>query len=106
LCYLVAPIRCPALHQPKIELRDNASLTIAGCEGRRGSQISDRGERIGVGLDGLYLYSATNVNSILSAMAELQPSVVIIDSIQTVYLEDVNSSAGSVSQVRCTRVLT
>lgn len=58
-----------------------------------------------MGLDGLYLYSATNVNSILSAMAELQPSVVIIDSIQTVYLEDVNSSAGSVSQASA-RVLT
>lgn len=53
-----------------------------------------------MGLDGLYLYSATNVTAILTAMAELQPSVVIIDSIQTVYLEDVNSSAGSVSQVR------
>lgn len=47
----------------------------------------------------VFLYSATRLVEILAEIVALQPRAVIIDSIQTVYLDDVTGSAGSVSQV-------
>lgn len=59
----------------------------------------------------LFLYSATRLVDVLQEIVAMQPRAVIIDSIQTVYLDDVTGSAGSVSQVsvlpiplRCTAV--
>ena len=48
----------------------------------------------------LYLYSATRLTEILAEIMAMRPRAVVIDSIQTVYLDDVNGSAGSVSQAR------
>jgi len=48
----------------------------------------------------LFLLTETNLDVILEHIAALKPDLLIIDSIQTVYLPDLNSSAGSVSQVR------
>ena len=48
----------------------------------------------------LLLLTETNLESILEQVGELKPDLLIVDSIQTVYLPDLNSSAGSVSQVR------
>lgn len=48
----------------------------------------------------LFLVTETNLAAILEHIAEIQPGLVVIDSIQTVYLADMDSSAGSVSQVR------
>jgi DNA repair protein RadA/Sms len=50
--------------------------------------------------DGLLLVTETNLDIILEHIREVNPTVVIIDSIQTVYLPDLESSAGSISQVR------
>ncbi len=47
----------------------------------------------------IFLYSATRLQDVLAAIITMQPRAVIVDSIQTVYLDDVNGSAGSVSQV-------
>ncbi len=61
-----------------------------------------------MGLQGarhVFLYSATRLVEILAEVVALQPRAVIIDSIQTVYLDDVNGSAGSVSQVTCRLLL-
>ena len=49
--------------------------------------------------DNIYLYSATRLQDILAEILSMRPRAVIVDSIQTVYLDDVNGSAGSVSQV-------
>lgn len=49
--------------------------------------------------DNVYLYSATRLQDVLAEIISMQPRAVIVDSIQTVYLDDVNGSAGSVSQV-------
>lgn len=74
-------------------------LYVSGEESSE--QIGSRAERLGVGSNSnVYLYSATRLELILEAIVRLQPSAVIIDSIQTIYLDDINSSAGSVVQVR------
>ncbi len=66
-------------------------------------QIKLRADRLNIGPDQLYLLSETNMDYILQHIEQMQPALAIIDSIQTVYVPDVSSAAGSVSQVReCT----
>ncbi len=63
-------------------------------------QVGSRAERMGLrGAKHLFLYSATRLVEVLQEIVAMQPRAVIIDSIQTVYLDDVTGSAGSVSQV-------
>jgi DNA repair protein RadA/Sms len=50
--------------------------------------------------ENLYLVTETNLSTILDHNREVQPGLLIVDSIQTVYLPELDSSAGSVSQVR------
>lgn len=50
--------------------------------------------------DDLYLLTETNLDAILEHAAALKPDLLVVDSIQTMYLPDMSSSAGSVSQVR------
>lgn len=63
-------------------------------------QIKLRAERLGLDADELFIYSENSLEVILSQIRELKPKLAIVDSIQTVYLEDLTSAAGSVSQVR------
>mmetsp|Transcript_27628 Transcript_27628/g.38145 ORF Transcript_27628/g.38145 Transcript_27628/m.38145 type:complete len:646 (+) Transcript_27628:40-1977(+) len=80
---------------------EGSSLRVLYVSGEESTeQIADRADRLGLHLHHLYLYSATNTLDILAQMALLTPDLVVVDSIQTVYLEDVSSTAGSVSQVR------
>ncbi|MCC6146262.1 MAG: DNA repair protein RadA [Anaerolineaceae bacterium] len=50
--------------------------------------------------ENLYLVTETNLETVLSHVAALQPALLIVDSIQTVYLPEMESTAGSISQVR------
>lgn len=63
-------------------------------------QIKLRAERLGMVSDQLYVLGETNLDLAINALQDLKPALVIVDSIQTVYLEDITSAAGSVSQVR------
>jgi DNA repair protein RadA/Sms len=63
-------------------------------------QIKLRTERLGLTAEDLFVYAETSLDLILEQIRQLKPQLVIIDSIQTVFLEDVTSAAGSVSQVR------
>ena len=63
-------------------------------------QMKMRAQRLGIATDQLYLLTETNLNMILGHIEELAPEAVIIDSIQTVYLDELGSTAGSISQVR------
>lgn len=63
-------------------------------------QIKMRADRMGSFKDSLMLYSETDIDDIAQTIKEVQPKVVVIDSIQTMYVSDVTSAAGSVSQVR------
>lgn len=73
-------------------------LYVSGEESVR--QIKMRADRMKLDSEELYLVTETNIEVILQHIEELQPSLVIVDSIQTTYTADLSSSAGSVSQVR------
>ena len=73
-------------------------LYISGEESLK--QIKLRAERIGQFSDKLRLFCETNLELIGDTIRNNKPEVVIIDSIQTMYNEDVSSAPGSVSQVR------
>lgn len=73
-------------------------LYISGEESLH--QIKMRAQRIGTFTDDLLLLCETNLEVIESTMDRLHPDIVVIDSIQTMYREDVSSAPGSVSQVR------
>lgn len=73
-------------------------LYISGEESLQ--QIKIRAERIGSFSDTLELLCETNLSIIKEVISRKKPSVVIIDSIQTMFSEDVASAPGSVSQVR------
>ncbi len=69
-------------------------------------QIKLRSERLGISGEGLYLLAETNLEAILSQVEQLQPSLVVIDSIQTAYLPGLDTVPGSITQVRqCTSEL-
>ena len=73
-------------------------LYISGEESQR--QIKMRADRIGEMPDNFYLLCETNLSVVEGAIRSHEPHVVIIDSIQTMYNEEVGSAPGSVSQVR------
>lgn len=73
-------------------------LYISGEESLK--QIRLRADRIGRFNDNLLLLCETSLNTIEETVKKIQPDVAVIDSIQTIYSEDVGSAPGSVSQVR------
>lgn len=73
-------------------------LYVSGEESLQ--QIKLRADRLGGFAKDMLLLSETNLDAIEGAITKQMPEVVVIDSIQTMYLEDVASGAGSVSQVR------
>lgn len=79
-------------------------LYVSGEESER--QIKLRAQRLGVRSEGLYLFSETNLDDIVSSVESIKPDILIVDSIQTIYNGDSNSSPGSVAQVKeCTMTL-
>ena len=76
-------------------------LYVSGEESQR--QLKMRAQRLGVDQDSIYVLAETDMGAILSAIDDLRPTVLIIDSIQTMFDADTSSTPGSVSQVReCT----
>jgi DNA repair protein RadA/Sms len=82
----------------KLSARDMKVLYVSGEESLR--QIKMRAERIGEFTDSLKLLCETDIGHIIDCIEKEEPKLVIIDSIQTMYTEEANSSPGSVSQVR------
>ena len=82
-------------------LRDRSILYVSGEESER--QLKLRANRLRVENEALYVLAETDIDTILSAVNDLQPDIVIVDSIQTMSDSEVASVPGSVSQVReCT----
>ena len=78
-------------------------LYVSGEESA--NQIKLRAVRIGVTTKNLFILSQTDLATIVECIKAEKPEIVIIDSIQTMVYEQVNSSAGSITQVReCTNV--
>ncbi|MBS7007866.1 DNA repair protein RadA [Anaerostipes sp.] len=73
-------------------------LYVSGEESAH--QIKIRAERIGAFEDELLLFCETNLEEILEGIRKVRPEFVVIDSIQTMYSEELTAAAGSVSQVR------
>lgn len=82
----------------KLSEKNKMVLYISGEESLH--QIKMRATRIGKFTDSLSLLCETNLNNIRDVIERSKPEVVIIDSIQTMYNEEVSSAPGSVSQVR------
>ncbi len=84
-----------------IAVSDGPVLYVTGEESAQ--QVRLRADRLGLTADDLYILAETRLEAILQQAEALNPSVVIVDSIQTVYVDEITSAAGSVSQVReCT----
>ena len=81
-----------------LSIRNKTILYISGEESA--SQLKLRAERIGKVADNTFILCETNLESIFNHIENLQPQIVIIDSIQTIATPDIESAAGSVSQVR------
>ena len=80
---------------------DKKILYVSGEESAQ--QIKLRATRLNITTKNLLLLSETNFNIIENTIKEISPDLVIIDSIQTVFLDDLSSAPGSVTQVReCT----
>ena len=79
-------------------------LYVSGEESPR--QLKLRADRLGVASNNLYVLSETRFGDVLASVEEEQPDVLIIDSIQTLYNDELDSPAGSVTQVKdCTMAL-
>ena len=63
-------------------------------------QIKLRADRLGIKNENIMFLGETNIEHIENSIISLRPKLVIIDSIQTMYSEDITASMGSVSQVR------
>ncbi len=81
--------------------QEQTVLYVSGEESA--GQLKIRSQRLGVESDSLFLLCETNLDDILAASEKMQPNILIVDSIQTLYTEDRPASPGSVTQVReCT----
>lgn len=77
------------------------SKTILYASGEESAtQLKLRADRIGRGSDNLFIVCETSLENILGHIADINPGIVVIDSIQTIASDALDSSAGSVSQVR------
>jgi len=70
------------------------------------NQMNMRAKRLKVKMDGFFVLTETNVDLVISAIEKSNPQVVIIDSIQTMFIPDLDNTPGTVTQIReCTTTL-
>ena len=84
--------------QVALNMMDKKILYISGEESQQ--QIKMRADRIGIQNDKCYLLNETFTDSIFKHCKEVEPDLVIIDSIQTLHTNIIDSSPGSISQIR------
>ena len=84
--------------QTVLRLQGKRILYVSGEESAR--QIKLRADRLGPTNEGLFVLCETSLEKIFQHIDEMQPDLVVIDSIQTVQTEMVESSAGSIAQIR------
>ncbi len=84
----------------QLALSNNGLKTLYVSGEESAEQIKMRANRIGVGNDECLIYTETLLENIVAQIDEIQPNLVVIDSIQTIYTNLIDSSAGSVSQIR------
>jgi DNA repair protein RadA/Sms len=83
---------------PRLASSAQPVLYVSGEESPR--QIKMRGQRLGVEHPHLLILAETSLEEILKAVQAIQPAAIVVDSIQTVYTEQLTSAPGSISQVQ------
>jgi DNA repair protein RadA/Sms len=78
--------------------QNKISLYVSGEESQ--NQILMRAKRIGATNSGIHYSNETNVENLLSLFSNLKPDIIIIDSIQTLYSNEIDSIPGNISQLR------
>jgi DNA repair protein RadA/Sms len=84
--------------QLALRLKNLKVLYVSGEESEQ--QIKMRADRLGITTNSCFILQETNTQNIFQQIVEIEPQLVIIDSIQTIYTNIIDSSPGSVSQVR------
>lgn len=79
-------------------LQNVVTLYISGEESEQ--QIKMRADRLGIANDNFYLLTETSTQTIFQEIKKLKPQLIIVDSIQTLHSPYIESSAGSISQIR------
>lgn len=75
-------------------------LYVSGEESQR--QIKLRAERLGISTPNLKIYSETNMSLVIDCVFREKPDILIVDSVQTMYNPEIQSTPGNVSQIRDT----
>ena len=81
-----------------LAIKSKKILYVSGEESA--AQIKLRADRIGRGSDNVFIVTETSLDTIFEHIQEINPEILIVDSIQTIASDDIESTAGSVSQVR------
>ncbi len=84
--------------QVAMQMKVDRILYISGEESD--TQLSMRAKRLNLKHSGCYILTATDTSSIFSHVEELKPDIIIADSIQTLTSSNIDSSAGSISQIK------
>lgn len=84
--------------QVALGFQDRTVLYVTGEES--GQQIKMRADRIGAGNPDCFILTETNTQNIFRFLEDVSPDVLVVDSIQTLYTDRIDSSPGSISQIR------
>lgn len=84
--------------QVVLALKDKRTLYVSGEESAR--QLKLRAERLNIQNENCFILSETSIENIFDHIQSVQPELVIIDSIQTIYTDKAESSPGSITQIR------
>lgn len=102
----------PGIGKSTLILQTAGNICLQGrkllyvCAEESGSQVKLRAKRLNVNSDNLYVYSQTNLETVINRLDSIKPEILVIDSIQSIYTSAITSSSGSVSQIReCTNLL-
>lgn len=81
-----------------LSIKSKTILYVSGEESA--TQIKMRADRLGRGSDNVFIVTETSLENIFDHIADITPGLLIVDSIQTIASDDLESAAGSISQVR------
>lgn len=79
--------------------KNNKKVLYVSAE-ESSNQIKLRADRLSIKAESLYIYPQTNLELIKKEIENIKPDLVVVDSIQAIYTQNISSSAGSVSQIR------
>jgi len=96
----------PGIGKSTLVLQTLSTIAAAGCKSlyvsgeESAAQVKLRAERLGAAGGDMLLFCETSLNKILECAEQIKPQVMVIDSIQTMYSEELPGTPGSVSQLR------